>query len=326
MEKLAIVALATVFLLAISVTAQSLPKVSIKEIGILGKGLAISESDPKDVHEIRIGLATVTVNLEEQITNVTAGVLYFDNSKYTVKGITIDNKTASGDVYKNDTNVGSFQISLTSKVKWDLWIGTLTLNQSDYNLYILEGRRVVKSDELGDKVSNYCTAHHEDKSCKDKIKDFCQNNPQDARCVTLFKNYCRTHLDDEQCRQVLKDWCTTHSISAVCREYCEENPLVCGVTEKKCGNCPEGYRPTDDGFCAPNCWKERKNCPHDVINCPSATTTTQATTTTAAPTTTILETTTVPTTTLVTTTTIATTTTTALTTTTVPITTTTAGG
>jgi len=328
MEKITIVAIIAAMLLVTTVMAQTLPNLKIKEIGLFGKGLAISESDPKDVHEIKIGIATFAVTLNSQSNDLSAGVLYFDNVRYNLKDVTIDNKTESGNVYLNGTQVGSFQISLTSKPKWELWTGTLTLNTQNYNLYILEGKRAVKADELGDKVSNYCTAHHEDKNCRDKIKEFCENNQQDSRCVALFKNYCKDHQEDQRCRLVLRDWCPNRPNAELCKEYCKNNPIVCGIHVKKCDSCPDGYRPTDDGFCAPNCGKGRKTCPNNVINCPSATTTTQATTTTVAPTTTILTTTTVPTTTTIeTTTTIATTTTTAApTTTTVPTTTTTTAG
>jgi len=310
--------------LATSVIAVSM-KVSMKEIGLLGKGLAILENDSSDVHEIKIGVASVTVSLADQNTTLTAGVLYFDDAKYRVRNITVNNKTVSGDVYLNDTQVGFFQVSLTPKNKTELWSGSLTLNSNNYNLYVLQGHRLLKADELADKVSDYCQAHHEDGNCSDKIREYCQNNPQDARCMALFRTHCRTHLEDEQCRENLKDWCTNNPHSELCKDYCELYPSFCGTPVKKCGDCPDGYKPTSDGFCAPNCGKGRKNCPHDVINCPSTTTTTttQITTTTSQTTTTTTTTTTETT----TTTPVATTTTTTPTeTTTSSTTTTTAGG
>lgn len=324
MEKLTIVAIVAAFFLVISVMAQPLPKPTIKEIGLLGKGLAISESDPKDVHEVKIGIATVTVTLAGQNSSLTAGIFYFDNTRYILKDINVSNKTASGDIFQNDTQVGTLQVSLTAKPNTELWSGTITLNSSTYNLYILEGKRAINALELGDKVSNYCTAHHEDQNCSDKINEFCQKNPQDARCIALFRNYCRKHLDEMPCRQTLSDYCTSKPNSDACKEFCQNYPQVCGIPVKKCENCPDGYRPTTDGFCAPNCGKGRKTCPRDVINCPSVTTTTTMITTTTVPsTTTTTTTTTAQTTTTTTTPTTTTTTTTAQTTTTATETTTT---
>jgi hypothetical protein len=275
--KKATVAIVIGLFLATTVMAQSLPTTHIKEIGFLGKGLAISESDPKDVHEVKMGVATVTVNITNQTTDVKAGVLYFDNVKYKLKTLSVENKTASGDIYLNDTNVGSFQITLTSKSKLDLWSGTIILNQVTYNLYMLEGVRTIKAAEVGDKVSDYCQEHHEELNCSSKIKDYCQNNPQDSRCQALLRNFCRNNLQDEQCRQTLKDWCVNHTNAELCKDYCKDNPTVCSVSVQRCSSCPSGYRPTSDGFCAPNCRMGRRNCAQNIINCPTATTTTNST-------------------------------------------------
>lgn len=277
MKKLALVVFASALFLVTLVAAQTLPKTSIKQIVIFGKGLAISQTNPTDVNEVKIGVATVSVSMSNQTTNVTAGVFYFNNTKYTIKNIVLSNKTASGDIYQNDTQAGSFDISLVSKPKFTLWSGNLTLTQV-YNLYILEGTRAVTAGELSDKVSDYCTAHHDDQNCSVKIQDFCQNNPQDSRCLALFRNFCRTNLGDERCRQTMKDWCINHSSSDLCKDYCQNNPLVCSLPVKRCDSCPDGYKPTADGFCAPNCGRNRNACPKDVINCPSATTTTTSST------------------------------------------------
>jgi len=324
--KKATVAIVIGLFLVTTVMAQTLPKATIKQIGFLGKGLAISESDPKDTHEIKIGIATVTVNLTTQgttqSTDVSAGILYFDNVKYKLKTLTVENKTASGDIYLNDSQVGTFEVALVSKPKVDLWSGSITLNGVNYNLYVLEGKRTMKAVELGDKVSEYCQAHHANENCRDKIGEYCEKNPDDARCVGLLNNYCRAHGEDGRCRQRLREFCKNTPTSEQCSEYCEDHPLVCGIKATKCTDCPDGYRPTDDGFCALNCRKGRKSCQSEIINCPSTTTTTTTTATTS--TTTGTTTTTSATTTSTTTTTTETTTTTPTTTTTTETTTTSA--
>jgi len=291
--KLAIAALAALLLVTIVVTtvistvmAQTMPNISIRKIGLLGKGLAISGSDPKDIHEIKIGVALFAVRTISQDTNVSAGIMYFDTTRYILKNIQTSNKTVSADIYQNDTQSGSLQASLVSKPRFNLWAGTITINETTYNLYILEGTRLVKALELADKVSDYCVAHHDDANCSDKIKEYCQNNPTDTRCVVLFRNYCRKNLDDETCRNELKAYCSQkpNSDSDACKDFCKENPLVCGVKVKKCKNCPDGYKPTADGFCAPSCTR-KKVCAQTVIDCPVTSTTTSSITTSSITTT-----------------------------------------
>jgi hypothetical protein len=305
-------------ILGFLVIAQSaLTKPKIKTIGVLGRGIAVSTTDPSNFKIVKAGVAIVRVTLAGEEMELKVGVLFLDGERYKLKDIQIGNKTASGNIYSNDTQVGNFNLSLVIKGDHEIWFGSLSVGGQNYNAYILEGEHLAKAEEVGEKVEDLCEKFPEkcteigrgvarqlcekitDKSCREKIREFCEENPNDARCISIFREYCRSHLEDARCREGLKGYCKVNPQAKQCEEFCEKHPSVCGTTTS-------------------------------TTTTTIATTTTQPTTTTTAPnaTTTTVTTTTQPTTTTtmpnVTTTTIATTTTIVnMTTTTAPTTTTT---
>jgi len=214
-------------ILAENLGIQSL-KTKFKEIYILGKGVAVNPSNSQDISIVKIGLASVIVNLADSEINVTAGVLHFgDNEYFILKDVNIGIGTLSGDIYKNNTIVGSFTLTLISKPSDNIWTGTLTINGQTYNTYILEAVRKYTKSEGKDKVAEYCSKHHENKNCREKIEDFCENNPNDARCIALIHNFCKDHLFDGRCREALRDFCYKNLSDDNCVEFCQKFPKAC---------------------------------------------------------------------------------------------------
>jgi hypothetical protein len=223
----------------------------IKTIGILGKGLAISQTDYKDFKIVKFGIARVITSLAGEESELSVGVLWVDDDRYKLKNIVIGNGSASGDIYLNDTKVGSFEVSSIMKGKIEVWVGTLTINEETRHVYVLEAPRPIKPREMGENLFDFCKEHPdrckkllkgigaaycektpEDVSCREKIKNWCQDHPKDERCLALFRNYCKFHLDDTRCREEFKEYCEEHPDEEKCKffelkiteKYCEKHP------------------------------------------------------------------------------------------------------
>jgi hypothetical protein len=225
-------------ILSISAIAQDIPKPKIKTITALGRGIAILNTNPANFKIVRIGVATVRVTLAGEETELKVGVLYLDGDRYVIKDIQTTNTTVSGNIYLNDTQVGSFSLSMTIKGEYEIWFGTLTVSGQTYNAYILGGARPIKAVEIGEKIKELCDAFPV--RCREvgsaigagieRIKSFCEQNPSDARCVAVFREYCRFHLDDSRCREGLRGYCKYNSQAKQCEEFCEKYPSVCTTT------------------------------------------------------------------------------------------------
>lgn len=206
----------------------------VKAILHLGKGLAISTSDPTDFSIIKAGVGKVEFRSGGENKELKTGVMFVDGEKYRIRNATLEEGTLSAKLYLNATEVGSFSVLSTQKGEHEIWVGTLQLNGKNYNLYILELPREMKSKELRDKVAEYCREHVEDENCKEKIHEYCENNPKDSRCVALTKAFCRDNTDDTRCRQELKAYCQNNPDAAECSKmpmvkakmFCEQNPDV----------------------------------------------------------------------------------------------------
>ena len=120
-----------VSIVAAELQGQTVRNVTIHKLGVLGKGLAINPSDASDFKLVVIGIATVRVNILGEEDNVTAGILWVDGERYKLKNINIGNGSATADVYKNDTKVGSISTSSVTKNDHIIWYGTLNFNISD---------------------------------------------------------------------------------------------------------------------------------------------------------------------------------------------------
>jgi len=225
------------------VSAQAIYR--IKTLGILGKGIAISTTYPEDFKLIKIGIGTVTVELLGEETDLTIGVLFLDDDKFKLKDVEMGNDTASGKVFSDDEEVGSLNVSLTIKNEQEIWHGTLTVNNKNYNIYILEAERRIKPLEFATKVKNLCDEDPEkcsdiangigprycekveDRSCREKIEEFCEEHPDDRRCMAVFRFFCRGNLDDKRCRKELKEFCANNKDDENCEQFCEKFPNVC---------------------------------------------------------------------------------------------------
>ena len=231
---IAISLIAMVFAISI-VAAETQGQATIHKLGVLGRGLAINPSDASDFKLVVIGIATVRVNILGEYDDVTAGILWLNGERYKLKNINIGNGSATADVYKNDTKVGSITAASVTKDGHIVWHGTLNLNGVDWNLYILELERKIKADELKDKVSDYCKDHTGEGNCqflRGKVEEYCKNNPDDARCKEIFINYCINNLDDSRCRNAVKERCEDAPNATICqrlevkvaKRFCDENP------------------------------------------------------------------------------------------------------
>jgi len=225
------------------VSAQAIYR--IKTLGILGKGIAISTTNPKDFKLLKVGIGTVTVELLDEETDITVGVLFLDDDKFKLKDVEMGNDTASGKVFSDNEEVGSFNVSLTIKNEQEIWHGTLTVNDKDYNIYILEAERRIKPLEFATKVKNLCDEDPEkcsdiakgigrrycekveDRSCREKIEEFCEEHPDDRRCMAVFRSFCKGNLDDKRCRKELKEFCVNNTDDENCEQFCEKFPNVC---------------------------------------------------------------------------------------------------
>ena len=225
-KKLIAIAL-VVLLLGVPAMAQTIPGPKIKSLVILGKGIASSPSDPMDFMIVKFGIGELTI----KNTTLTRGVLILDDEKYKLREIIIEDGHATGKVYKNESEVGSFDVSSVMKGDTEIWAGTLELKGSTYNLYVIEGVRPIRAGELKEKVADYCKNNPDDQNCK-KVKNYCQNNPNDPRCKALFRAYClKSGMNDIRCRHAFITWCKNNPADEHCvpfalqraRHYCEEH-------------------------------------------------------------------------------------------------------
>lgn len=224
----------------------------IKFLGFLGQGIATSPSDAMDFMMVKAGIATVSVDLLGETVDATVGVLYLDDVKYSMKNVVIADGHATADIYLDDVDKGTIDVSSVLKGTQEVWAGTLVLDGTTYHMYILQGTRVAKAPEIAEKVKDYCDKN-EDANCRERISEFCTDNSEDERCKTLFRNYCRDNLDDSRCREAYKTYCVDHPEEKVCRllekerteNYCEEHPNadVCDYVRDKierfCSEAPE---------------------------------------------------------------------------------------
>ena len=242
MKKVAIL-LATFLVLAVPVIAQeaadtSASKLQMHSIGVLGKGLAVDASDPMEFKIVKFALATVRTNDSDESTEIRVGILYLDDYKYRIKDFVIEDGKSTGDIYDNGTKTGSYELTSVEKNNGIIWAGTLSVSGTSYNVYVIEGKREIKGNELASKTREYCQENPERckgiisngignigcddptvQGCSEKIRNFCENNPDDSRCKNLFRSYCANNLNDTRCRAALNDYCENNTDSEACRSY-----------------------------------------------------------------------------------------------------------
>ncbi|MBU5689533.1 MAG: hypothetical protein QXM68_01620 [Candidatus Aenigmatarchaeota archaeon] len=257
MKKVYLIAL--IMLLPMLVAAQNLGmqelkaaigKPEIERIGVIGKGIAISDSDSSAFEIVKIGVVDVTVQFNNQTITRQAGILWVGQNKYTLKNSVIGNGTLSSEIYMNDTKIGSLDLVLVEKDGTDVWTGKMTLNSKDYNLYILEGQRKFERNEIKQKFQQFCQGNNtnctqiakgignrfcdkiDDPSCREKIGEFCEQNPTDQRCIAITKGFCQNNTDDARCRYVFKNMCAQNPNSEDCSNFCQGYPEKCNMTRQ----------------------------------------------------------------------------------------------
>ncbi len=214
---------------------QTAVRARIHRMGAFGNGIAISTEDPMDFELIKVAIAGVKVGIWEESAEVLVGVLHFGEEKFRLKDIEIGNGTARAQIYDSDgEKVGSISLDSYPKGDREVWAGTLTLREANYNAYVIQVPRKVKPLEKATKAFEYCKNNPEkckaamkavgsiicdpqtDGNCRDKIRTFCEQHPDDNRCRALKLAYCKLHLDDAECRAELMKRCKENLDDEVC--------------------------------------------------------------------------------------------------------------
>ena len=226
--KAALTILVALSLLAVPVMVQgqaaSAVRPVIKTLGVLGKGIAVSPSDPLDFKMVKAGIATVRVSVLGEETELTVGILYLDEDRYKLKDIVKETGSVTANLYQNDSQVGDLSLSSVTKANTEVWAGTLNVNGAQYYLYILEAPRPIRANEIRDKVSEYCRDNPDDTNCRNKVVDYCRNNPDDRRCREVFRRYCLqgNNLQDARCRNEITEYCKENKNARECVTYALE--------------------------------------------------------------------------------------------------------
>jgi hypothetical protein len=230
MKKI-IAALLVLSILAVPVVAQLshaqvTSTVKLRALVVLGKGIASNPGDPMDFMILKFGLGKAAAGNR----TLTVGVLVADDQRYRLRDVVIEEGHATGNIYDNGTQVGSFDMSSVMKGDTEIWAGTLTLGGQSYNAYVIEGARKIRPAELRERVVEYCN-NNEDANCRERLQNYCENNPEDLRCRALFRAYCMKadNMDDTRCREAFRNYCAENSSDSKCvpfelnrsRSYCE---------------------------------------------------------------------------------------------------------
>jgi hypothetical protein len=218
----------------------------VSALGVLGKGIAVSLDDPMDFMLAKIGLGAVKVTIDGEVKRAAVGVLILDGVRYRLKGVSVVDGQATGDIYDSDgEQAGSIDLASVEKDDVEVWAGEMDLDGGSYHLYVIGGARKVRASELRDKVADYCRNNPDDTSCRDRVGEFCESNPNDARCKAIFRKYCiaGSNMDDIRCREYVRDYCSENANLSECvtqgisraRAFCEENPgsALCGKIDDR---------------------------------------------------------------------------------------------
>lgn len=273
MKKLATMAIAFLvltvtfvasFAVAQGPTLTSANNAKIWTRSVFGTGIAISQSDPMDFEFLNIGVAKVKFVSNENDTVRLVGILKFGERKFRLRDVAIGNGSASASVYYNNSQVGS--LSLDSYVRGDreVWAGSLTLDGSSYNAYVIQIPKILKAVEKAGYIHEYCKNNPErcratmkavgnvvcdpvtDQNCRDRIKNFCEQQPDDNRCKALRLAYCRSNTEDSDCRAELMDVCKSNTTNAACNVIGEIYSKKIDVRPQALNKAPEWLKTVRD--------------------------------------------------------------------------------
>ncbi|MCD6367834.1 MAG: hypothetical protein J7L45_01985, partial [Candidatus Aenigmarchaeota archaeon] len=119
-DKIAMSIVLIAILMPMIVQAQTGPK--IRSLAILGKGIAASPDDPMDFMIAKFGIGEFSAGNHTFRT----GVLILDDVKYKLRDINISDSRAIGNIYLNNSKIGSFDVSSVMKGDTEIWAGTLS--------------------------------------------------------------------------------------------------------------------------------------------------------------------------------------------------------
>jgi len=235
---LLLMAMAVSLAYAQGIGSQVIPKPQIDDLALLARGLAVDAGNSSSFVPVAIGAGSVRFP-----TNMTvvAGVMIIDTRRFTLENINITNSSISGNIFRNATQAGSFSVSSVIKNSRTAWYGAMTLNERNFNLYLLSLSRPITAQELGDKISNYCSINPGDSRCKaggiminfckhdasnpvcrEMLRNSCLNNPNDERCRTEFNNFCKDDPGANGCNSFIKKssqkFCDRHMNAKRCEE------------------------------------------------------------------------------------------------------------
>lgn len=208
-------------------------KPTLKVLGFIGKGIAISTSNPMDFKIAKGGIGIFAVKHGAIETDYRVGILFLDDEKYKLRDVVIEDGKTSGKVFNvNNTEVGSFNLESVEKENVEVWAGTIEISGETRYLYLVAVPRSIKPLELKAKIVRYCKNHPEDQRCSEEVADFCQKNPTNEKCKEIFKKYCAEHMYDARCRHFMASYCKIHPEIEDCRlftvnrarRFCEKHP------------------------------------------------------------------------------------------------------
>ncbi len=243
-----------------NIGSQSVLRPRIKVLGVLGNGIAVSSNDPMDFEVVKAGIATVRIRVLDEFRNIRVGIMYIGDERYKIKNIVMGNGSISGDLYKNDSQVGSFSIDSYLKGNTEIWAGSLKINEDSYNLYIIQAHRKPKTIEVVENIVDYCKNNPlkckatikavgkqlcdnpSISSCRDKIKNYCEAHTDDKRCKALYLAYCKYHLKDSRCREKIIEYCKNNPKAAICNYMVTVYPRVTKIRQKIFKKAPRWFR------------------------------------------------------------------------------------
>jgi hypothetical protein len=116
-------------------------KLDFKYIRIIGGRVLVPQrnvsEESSNSSDLEVKCANTTAGRERCFTFVRAGLLYLDKDRYTLRNIDFDNDSATASIYQNSTEVGSIALVKVMKMGRRMWVGTLTVGNTNYFAYIL---------------------------------------------------------------------------------------------------------------------------------------------------------------------------------------------
>jgi hypothetical protein len=261
---------------SLSINSENLPsamptKAKIYQLFFAGAGIAVNPDDKLDFKYIRIigGRVLVPANnvseessnsadLERKCINTTAGkercftfvragLIYLDKERYTLRKIDFDNDSATAGIYQNGTEVGSITLVKVVKMDKKMWVGTLTINNTNYYAYIIGADHpLLIAEKVEEKAE---TKWQENKACGPKLPSV-----NVTEIVNCRKNGGRIYVGRDENGCPMAPICASTNctpitpLSAQDRTACrsEGGNVVAGVDDDGCPLSPKCLLPSGE--------------------------------------------------------------------------------